>query len=251
MIRKDIFKGIISLMLILIISVTIISYEQNSNAKIVQAAEKGEVRSIEITGEGTMKVSPDKGIVSIGVETQNKNTKKAQQSNKEKMNTVIDSIKKLGIKDENIKTIEYTIRPIRNYNKEEGKSNITGYIVRNVIEVSINDLEVIGEVIDKASENGANNIRNIRFTLKDKESYYNEALKRAIKTAENKAKALSETIGVNIDKPVKIVEISNYNYPVNNMYESKVSYDAEESRETPVEKGELTITAKVRVIYDY
>ncbi|WP_427338943.1 SIMPL domain-containing protein [Caloranaerobacter sp. DY30410] len=218
----------------------------------VLADEKDDLgNTITVSGEGVIKVKPDIAYINIGVETIGKNSQDAQIENKNKMTNIMSKIKSFKIKDDDIKTIEYNIIAMKEYDREKGKSVITGYMVRNVVQITIRDIENIGKIIDRVSEVGANLITNITFSVKDKEKYYLEALKMAMEKAKSKGVAIADTFGVKLDIPYKVIELSDMNYSIVGGYRDTFTYLKEGAVNTPISQGELEIRAKVNVIYKY
>lgn len=206
-----------------------------------------------VNGEGIVKIKPDVAYINLGVECENKVSQKAQEENAKKMAAVVESLKEQGIKENDVKTISYDIRTLRYYNEKTHKSETTGYRVENVVQVTINNINNVGKVIDAVSEKGANLIRNIRFGTTKQDEYYLQALKIAMDNAKGKANVLAESIGVVLKKPSKISENSYGGYT---MIDANDSYRANsmkkfESIETSISSGELEIRANVNIEYKY
>ncbi|WP_026893776.1 SIMPL domain-containing protein [Clostridiisalibacter paucivorans] len=240
---------ILSIVLLLVLTVGyLIGGISLNNNEVLASTEADMGNTITVSGEGTIKVDPDIAFLNIGVETENKDSQKAQEENMNKMNKIIEELKKQGIDEKNIKTVTYDIITKRNYNKDDGTNEIYGYIVRNIVEVKINDIDKVGKIIDAVSNIGSNYIRNIRFGIEKEEDYYIDALQLAIKNAEEKAKAMGQTIGVEVNKPYKVIEDSRMNYSVRN-YAMDTVMKVKEN--TPVSSGQLEINASVNIIYKY
>lgn len=248
-------KNKIAVLSILFALVLIGGYVLGSTSQTVDnvlADEKNDLgNTITVSGEGVIKVKPDIAYINIGVETIGKNSQDAQIENKNKMTSIMSKIKSFKIKDDDIKTIEYNIIAMREYDREKGKSIITGYMVRNVVQITIKDINNVGKIIDRVSEVGANYITNITFSVKDKEKYYLEALKMAMENAKNKGTAIADSFGVKLDKPYKVIEMSNMNYSITGGYRDSFAYLKEKAVNTPISQGELEIRANVNVIYKY
>ena len=64
---------------------------------------------IVVYGEGKVNIKPDIAYINVGVETLDKDAKKAQDINKTTMTKVIDKLKSMGIDEKDIKTIRYSV----------------------------------------------------------------------------------------------------------------------------------------------
>ncbi|MFL6517266.1 MAG: SIMPL domain-containing protein, partial [Bacillus sp. (in: firmicutes)] len=151
---------------------------------------------IKVTGEGEMAVPPDSAIVNLGIITENKQLLTAQHQNSLEVTKVIDSLISLGITKSHIQTSDYRIEA--DYDYDQGKQIFRGYKITHILQVKIEDLSIIGKVVDTAVLNGVNNVSNVQFTASNKESFYQQALILAVKNATQKAKTIAGTLQVTL-----------------------------------------------------
>lgn len=197
-----------------------------------------------VSASGSKKVMPDVAYVTVAVTTQNKVMKKAQSDNKDKMNALYAALKQAGLSEQDIRTISYSAYPIYDY--INGGRDITGYQVTNSIELTIRDIDTVGDYIDIAAENGANTNYSINFSLLDNSGYYNEALAEAVTKARAKADTIAAAGGYKIIGTLELSESQGYYNPPY-MYYDKAAESAGGS--TPVTAGLLEITANVTIVY--
>lgn len=206
-------------------------------------------RSITIVGTSEILVSPSMAFVNIGVTTFSSKAADAQNKNAEKMEQVFDILLKLGIKEDDMKTTAYYISAHYDYNNNS--SRMTGYDVTNSIQVTVRDLSLVSEVLDKTVEQGANLVNSISFgiTEEEKENIYNEALVKALASAKTKAGALAESEGITLTIPARITEgTPEYVIPTERDFEQ--SGKAEDAT-TPISGGTLKVKASVTAVYEY
>lgn len=211
--------------------------------------DKVERKTINVTGQARVNASPDIARVNLGVVTENADAKAAQKENAESMDKVIAAIKAAGVKDEDIKTVGYSIMPKYDYRKETGVSNIVGYTVSNSVNVTVRDISKTGAIIDAATDSGVNASSSISFELSNYEQYYNEALKNAVLAAKKKAGTVADALGVKLKGPVTVSESGGYS-PLRNYIAYDMAVQAE-SAATPIQAGSLEITATVSIVYEY
>lgn len=204
-------------------------------------------RFLTVTGIGSVKLEPNVATIKLGVETQDEELTTAQQTNAQKLDQVIDSLIQIGIPEENIQTVDYFIFP--QYDYIDGKQQFRGYEVTHLINVTIEDLEQTGEVIDTAVANGANRVSNISFTVQDPQSYYQEALASALKNANSKAQTIAQTMNLQID--MTPISIDEQLPPSQATPQTMVKSEAFGATSTPVQPGQLEITARVETKYQY
>ncbi|MEK5330854.1 SIMPL domain-containing protein [Lysinibacillus sp. FSL W8-0992] len=215
-------------------------YHTHANPHLLPAS-----RIMTVTGNGKVVANASYVQLQIEVTTQGENVQQAQQENASIMNRVIQSIMALTIPKENIQTATYTIAPIYDY--VDGKQVFKGYEVANAITVKIPDTNLVGVVIDTAVENGANRISSIQFKIDNADAYYQQALSLALHNAQMKANTIAQTMQLSVHpQPIEIVE-ENESGPV--LYKSMAMADS--SMVTPIEQGQITISAAVRVTFQY
>ncbi|PZX05648.1 hypothetical protein C7437_102106 [Psychrobacillus insolitus] len=202
-------------------------------------------RVITVSGNGKVAIQPNYVLSQIEVSTQGEDVSGAQQKNATIMNRVIQSILALNIPREDIQTAAYNIFP--NYDFIEGKQVFRGYEVTNAITVKVKDIGQIGNVIDTAVQNGANRISRIQFGVENADIFYQEALRLALRDAQTKAKTIADSMKLTLHpQPIEIVEES-----VGEPVPFKSVAMAEQSLATPIERGKITISAAVRVKFQY
>lgn len=204
----------------------------------ISAAELG----INIQAQGVVKVNPDMAKIVFTIETLNMDANLSMDENKKIFENFKKELLTLGIKQEDIKTVSYNLYKDMVYEKDV--QVFKGYKVVNSFEVSIYNLDQTSKVLMKSTKSGINRIYDVRFTVKNQEKYYQEALKLAVKNAKEKAQIIAKEAGLSIDKPNMIEEISSGNYEMPILYSAnaKMSEDASE-----VSPGELEIKASVRM----
>lgn len=224
-----------------------------ANYKVLAAEDKiseAEARTINVNGDGEVNAVPDVAYVSLGVTTEKSNVAEAQKNNSAAINNVIEAIKKAGVESENIKTSNYTISPKYNYEDKTGNGTLVGYTITSTLSITVKNINSVGNIIDTAIANGANDSNGITFGVSDYQKYYNAALKNAILNAQVKGQTVADSINVKLSTPVKIIENSSSSpieYPV--FYEKNAS--ASSSQDMTVEKGTYKIKANVSLIYSY
>jgi uncharacterized protein YggE len=207
-------------------------------------AQTPEPPQIVVTGEGTIKATPDQARVTIGAESRSKNSKDAQQRNAELMTAVQQKIAALGIPKDAIRTTAIDLQPEFDYNN--GKQTARGYVARNTIEVRVDDFAKLSDVIDAVVSSGATNIHGLSFDVKQREQLESAALQAAVKDGLAKAQAVAAGAQRAVDRILRIEEeFTGRGGPVPMMREMAMARVADAS--TPVAAGEIEIRAQVRV----
>jgi uncharacterized protein YggE len=189
------------------------------------------LNTIIVHGTGTIQAKPDIAMVNIGVQTESKTAQDALQQNSDKMNSVMDSLKANGIPDGNIKTLSYRLDPIMRY--DENTPALIGYTAVNTIQITLEDVNMVGNIIDIAVSAGANRLDELR----------EDAIDAAVNDAQQKADATSRSLGVRLIGPISVSLTPGY--------EPRPYYEEARIASTPITPGELEISSNVQVTYAF
>lgn len=206
-----------------------------------------DVRLVTVSGEGKIVVTPDVAHIELGVQTKDADATVAQQNNAKLMSAVVEAIKKAGIVDKNIQTTGYSLYQTYDY-QPDGSQKDPYYVANNIVKVKISDVDSVGKIIDLATVAGANTVNSIQFSIEDDSEYYQEALILAMASAKSKATAIMGTFDKTPGLPKSVVE-SGGSTPIIYGYGAEKAMASDMA--TPIESGEITITANVSVSYDY
>jgi len=208
--------------------------------------------TVTVSGSGLVNIQPDRAILTIGVTSQDSSAQAAAQQNAAVMSNVIAALGTIGINSSSIQTTSYNINPQTQYSN--GPAVITGYQVTNEIEVTIQVPSAslgtlgakVGQAIDAATAQGANEIYGIQFTASSGaiNQATNQALALAVQDAAGQAKVVATALGVTVIGVVSVDASPNYQSPIVYTPNSVASVS------TPVIPPQsLQITASVQAVY--
>jgi len=212
-------------------------------------------RIIAFTEEGKIIAKPDIAKINFSVVTQGIEATAVQTENNQKMQKVIDFVKKQGIVDKDIQTTNYSLNPQYDYtwcrkSKDDTRycsPKIIGYELTQSVEVKIRDFDKINIIIGGLSDAGANQISNISFSLDEPEDYKNQARIEALKKIEKRAQLLSKETSLKLGKIVSVSESGIYPVYREAM---KATNEAPSSVPAPIETGTQEITVTLTVSYE-
>ncbi len=201
---------------------------------------------IKVTGEGELAIPPDSASVNLGVITEKKELSAAQQQNSEEVTKVITALLALGIPQKQLQTFDYRIES--EYDFDQGKQLFRGYKITHLLQVKIEDLALVGKVVDTAVQNGANYVSNVQFTAKNKESFYLQALALALNNAIEKAKTIATTLNVTLlPTPSLVAEGVRTVQPLYHQAETFVKG----VNSTQFEPGQIKVKANISAEFHY
>ena len=200
------------------------------------------VPSVVTSGQGEVRVVPDRATIVIGVETRAPTAQAAGADNARRQRAVIDTLTALGIPAARIQSAEYTVYPERVYDNEGRRPRITGYIARNSVRVQLENVALAGPAVDAALAKGANTINSLSFESSKADSARREALGSAIRQARADADAMAVAAGRCI---YDVIELST-NEVMRPVMMEMAARGAAADASTPIEPGEQTITVTVQ-----
>lgn len=203
-----------------------------------------------VSGEGIVEATPDRATISVGVVTRAKNPSEVQSANAKAATSVINSIVALGIERKNISTGNYNFNPVYRHT-DNGKKILEGYEASNSVTIIVDNLNLVGKIIDSALNHGANRVDSLSFGLRNKNAYQDEALRLAVLDAKRKAEICAAALGKNI-VGVRNVSINSSQVSTPRNYKMARSMAMEDAAEfeTPIESGTLTCSASVHVEFE-
>ena len=205
---------------------------------------------VSVSGEGIVEAQPNRATVSVGVVTRDKNPSAVQAANARAATNVINSIVALGVERKHITTGNYNFNPTYRH-FDNGRREIDGYEASNSVTVIVDDLNLVGKIIDAALSHGANRVDSLSFGLRDKTTYQDEALRLAILDAKRKAEVAASALGKRIVS-VRSVSINSSHVEAPRNYKMARSVAMEDAAdfETPIESGTLQCSASVHVEFE-
>lgn len=207
------------------------------------------LRTLNVSGVGVVYLTPDIAYITIGVNTQRDNAADAVEENKTQTTAVIQAIRDAGVEEKDIRTNNFSIWSNPRYDEFGQLSGAVTYVVDNTVNVTVRDLDTLGDLLDAAITAGANSIYSIQFDVEDKTEAQKDARAQAVEDAKTEAAELAEVSGVTLG------EIQNINY-----YESGSPYYYDfgrgggggamsEAASVPIQPGQLAITVSVNLTY--
>ena len=104
---------------------------------------------ISVAAMGEVKITPDRANIQIAVQTRAATAAAAASENATRQKAVIDALRALGLKADQISTTGYNVSPEQRYEPNR-EPVVIGYNVTNTISVEVTNLTMVGRIIDTA-----------------------------------------------------------------------------------------------------
>lgn len=204
-----------------------------------------------VDGTGEVNTIPDTAMISLGVNKTASTVEAAQTQVNTIINKITADLKNLGVKETDIKTVNYSVNPTYDYNS--GRQTITGYSVNADIQVKIKPIDKANNAIDIATNDGATNIGGVQFVVDDlkQKELEEQARKEAISDAKEKAESISRSAGIKLGRIIDVRESGQGQSPM--PYALKAmdrAGNAAEAPATELNPGENKIIINVSLSYE-
>ncbi len=209
-------------------------------------AAESEPRTLSVTGTGRAVLTPDIAYVSIGVRTEKKTASEALRQNNARAQRVIDTLTGFGVKEEDIRTTNFSVWLSRHYDND-GKVVSTTYVVQNTVYVTVRNLDTLGDLLDAVVQAGANDVDSIQFDVADKTAALAAAQRAAVENARAQAENVAAAAGVDLGE-VQTISFASHVPQTVDVRKMDFAMAAAESS-VPVQAGQMTITVTVSMVY--
>lgn len=212
-----------------------------------QPPPPGSPRVLRVSGEGSVRVSPDVAVLGAGVEANGPDLARVTREAAAGMRKVLAALAEAGVAAKDVQTTRHDVQVERPW-KDGRPGPISGYTVTDEVRVTVRNLERLGPAIDRVTAAGANALRGLTFQKDDPNPERALALAAAYGAARTKAEALAKAAGVTLGDVLQLGE-SSQTVPIPMPMMRSMSMAKSKDAGAPVSTGELEITATVDVVY--
>jgi hypothetical protein len=189
-------------------------------------------------------VTPDQAVVTIGAQAQHQQAAEAIAAVNRAATQIINRWQQGGIARGDIRTSGVTVFPVYSQSRDGGTPQIAGYRAIYLLTATLTNTNAVGQTIDAAIAAGANVIDGITFGLRDPSAARAEALSAAVREARQKADVIAAAAGLRVRAVDRIVEGGVVVQP-------REMRTAAAGAPTPIEPGNVVVTAQVTVVFNY
>jgi uncharacterized protein YggE len=199
-------------------------------------------RQIAVSGEGQVSVKPDVARTSLGVKSSARTVAEAMARNRAAMQEVLAALRGLGIEEGDVRTTHFALnydppQPREKGGREEGK-----YRVDNMVLVTIRDLEKVDQVLDQATQAGADQIWGLHFAVDQPDSAVAAARALAAADALARASQLAALHGARLGPVISVSEVEGHGG-------GPVLMQAAMRGEGMTSAGDLSFAVRLQVVY--
>lgn len=166
-----------------------------------------QLRTITVSAQSEIRVTPDEAIIAFSVSTQDKALLTAKADNDSLTTEIVKAVKSLAVAAEDFKVTNLDIGP------RWERSVLVGYGVDRAFEIRTTDFAKIDRIIGGLVEAGGDrlSISELRLQVRDQRKHQVEARRLAVEYARDKAVHLAELNQVKLGAAISITEDVEYN----------------------------------------
>ena len=208
----------------------------------------GESSTIDVQGNSEISVEPDEAKVWAGVSFVRDSADKAQDEINIVISTMIEGLVDAGIAMEDIETERLNL--YEEFAWKEGGRESEGWRASQTLKIKTEDMNKVGEIVDIAVSNGANQINNIEFTLSEKreQEFKQQVVAQATTNAKEKAETIANSLDVRLVK-IKSASEAEFGYRPYIYGLEAVAGDAAVKESATVTPEDVTVSANIGLVY--
>jgi uncharacterized protein YggE len=205
-------------------------------------------QTIAVSGNGLVSALPDRATVHMSIISRAKELDAAQAGASKVTAAVLSLTDKLDIKRNKVDTTGATVRPDYRWNRDKEEQELRGYIAERQMIVKVDDLEILGRLVEGAVGAGVNQVSPPQLDSSKRKSKHREALALAAKDARTNAEVLAKALGVKLGDAISISDASAAARPP--APQVRMAAAMESDAAATYNAGDLTFNASVSAVFE-
>lgn len=194
---------------------------------------------ISVTGNGSVIITPDHYQLTMAFEERGAIVSKLNQNIQHQLSAVIEFLKKQGIREEHMQSMQINLQPWIEHNREGSQHK--GFLISRQLRIIDNRIDRFDEIIDGVLQRGVNRIEAFELRSSGYDLAYKEALVKALQDANDTAERMAKSMGLKIKTLVSIAPSADFRGATPRMLMS-----SEKSLALP---GQESVSASVNVVF--
>jgi uncharacterized protein len=211
-----------------------------------QDARAAPAARIIVIGEGSVSAPPDYARLTSGITTRAKTAKEASDANAKAMNGLLAALQSAGIEPKDVQTSRFLVQPVYTSPGPNMEQRLTGFSVSNQVNVTIRQINKVGDILDQMVTAGATDAGNVEFLHADQSKTLDRAREAAMVDARRKAELYAHAAGLELGSVAWVTEETS-----SPMFAPKLAlHAAMPAAPPPISSGEDTLQVRITVGYE-
>lgn len=207
------------------------------------SAQNQQPSGITVSGEGIVKVTPDRVKIKVRVENQGQTANEVKSETDKSVSKILDFLKKEKISKNDFQTDYINLNKTYDYNKKE-----TYYKAEQSINITLINIDQYSKIMTGLMNSGVNRIDGVTFENSKIAEYEKQARVKAVENAKEKAEDYAQSLNLKVG-PAQMVSESGSSSPQPVMLRT-MSADAmgtSNQPDSPIAIGQIEIRQKVEI----
>ena len=165
--------------------------------------------SVTVEGNAEISVVPDRASLNLAVELNGRNLSAMTTRVAETIDAFLTITDGLSINRSDVMTSGVNINPRYRYENKTGRRIFDGYNVSRSIQVDLQNIDLLGSIIERSTGQGINNIAAPIFRFSQEDQVIQSLHTLAVQDAMKRAEALVDPLNASLGKALKIDASSN------------------------------------------
>jgi len=200
------------------------------------------------SGNASVMAVPDQATVRLGIVRQAAVAQTAQEQANTAAQEILNAVQKAGVSANQIQTARLVLTPVYAPRAPESRDapRIVAYNATNTISIRLDNLSIVGAVIDAGLKAGANQLEGVVFGLRNDLPSRQQALRQAVEEARSKAQVMAEAARVRLGE---VLEVSEGGVSILDHEPVLAGRVMAAAVAPPVSPGEIEVRASVTIRY--
>ena len=200
------------------------------------------------SGNASVMAVPDQATVRLGIVRQAAVAQTAQEQANTAAQEILNAVQKAGVSANQIQTARLVLTPVYAPRAPESRDapRIVAYNATNTISIRLDNLSIVGAVIDAGLKAGANQLEGVVFGLRNDLPSRQQALRQAVEEARSKAQVMAEAARVGLGE---VLEVSEGGVSILDHEPVLAGRVMAAAVAPPVSPGEIEVRASVTIRY--
>lgn len=203
---------------------------------------------LDVVASGEVDAVPDIATIGAGVVSQAATAAAAMSDNARRTAATVAAIRRAGVADRDIQTTAISLSPQYRY-AENQPPVITGYQASSRVSVRFRDIKAAGPILDNLVAAGANQIDGPSLSIDKPEPLLDQARKKAIAAARDRAALYAGAAGLTVRRIVAISE-GSFEGPIPRPMPMMMMARGKEAADSSIEAGEQRLAISVSVTFE-
>jgi len=220
-------------------------------SSMTHAAEADRPRTISVQGQGEVQAEPDRAFITLGVESRKPKLEEARAEVARTVDAVLKLTRDMKIDQKLVRATRVNVQPEYNWDNNARERTLLGYYVSRQVEVELRDLEKLGQLLERATDLGVNQLGDPRLDSSKRRDLERQALAKAVEDARANADTVAKAAGGKLGAARTISANSGFSPPPMPMARMKVAMAAEAADASQsYQSGQMSFTGNVQIEYD-